>query len=99
MNTINGSHAYTVIRVDGTEEVHMLNPSESLMLREVAAQIGAQYLDSFSLRDGRRVWVDDLGQSKGLPVNVKATALYWSICRVGTTYQIRGDVAVLNEEF
>jgi hypothetical protein len=31
------------------------------------------------------------------PVNEKATKLYWSVCRPGTTHQIVGDVAIVND--
>jgi hypothetical protein len=53
-----------------------------------------------NLRDGRIMIVDDLGHPKELPVNVEATVLYHSVCRPGTTHEIRGDVAVtLDENF
>ena len=32
------------------------------------------------------------------PVNEKATKLYLSVCRPGTTHQIVGDVAIVNAE-
>jgi len=32
------------------------------------------------------------------PINAKATALYFAICRPGTTHQIAGDVAVFHDE-
>jgi hypothetical protein len=32
------------------------------------------------------------------PVNPKATALYHAICRPGTTHEIVGDVAILDDE-
>jgi hypothetical protein len=47
-----------------------------------------------NLRDGRVMFVDDNGISKNLRVNAKATGLYHSVCRRGTTHQIRGDVVV-----
>ncbi len=31
------------------------------------------------------------------PVNQKATQLYWSICKPGTTHRIVGDVAIVND--
>jgi hypothetical protein len=32
------------------------------------------------------------------PVNDKATALYWSVCKPGTTHKIVGDVAIINTD-
>ena len=32
------------------------------------------------------------------PVNQKATELYWSVCKPGTTHQIVGDVAIVVDE-
>ena len=29
------------------------------------------------------------------PINLKATELYWSVCRPGTKHQIVGDVAIV----
>jgi hypothetical protein len=31
------------------------------------------------------------------PVNRKATELYWSICQLGTTHEIIGDVAICHD--
>jgi hypothetical protein len=77
-----------ILRVDGTQEPVEARPSEFGRL------LGADVLDTFSLRDGRRVWVDDLGHAKGLPINEAATRLYLSRCRPGTTHVIRGDVVI-----
>lgn len=49
------------------------------------------------LADGRVMLVDDLGHSKGLPVNDAATELYHSVCRPGATWEIRGDVVIAND--
>jgi hypothetical protein len=87
---------FLVIRADGTEETHPHDP-DTLQLRHVAALIGAGTLDSFSLRNGKRVWVDDLGHTRGLPLNAKATAMYHAICKPGTTHPICGEVAVVEE--
>jgi hypothetical protein len=78
----------TILRIDGTQEIVEARPSEFGRL------LGADCLDTFSLRDGRRVWVDDLGHAKGLPINERATQLYLAICRPGTTHVIRGDVVI-----
>src|SRR5262245_30117441 len=42
--------------------------------------------------------VDDSGALTGKPVNEKATELYHRICKPGTTWQIRGDVAIARDE-
>ena len=31
------------------------------------------------------------------PVNEKATKIYWSVCKPGTTHKIVGDVAIAND--
>jgi len=85
-----------IIRANGTEEDHTASGPQ-LLLREVAVLIGAACLDGFNLRNGKRVWVNDNGLAMGLPVNPKATALYHSICRPGTTQPIVGDVAIVAE--
>ena len=54
---------------------------------EVERLIGAELLDVVDLRGGRVMFVDDSGQSKGLPVNHDGTELYHSICQAGTTFQ------------
>jgi hypothetical protein len=80
-----------ILRVDGSEH------SGEMTREEMRKAIGADSLDGFDLRDGRYVYVDDLGHAKRLPVNAKATALYHSICRPGTTWQIFGDVAIVRD--
>ena len=74
--------------------------------RIVEKMIGADVLDTVTLRRGGEVpgkdaivmFVDDLGVSKDLPVNQKATEYYLSRCKPGTTHEIRGDVALVNDE-
>lgn len=80
-----------VIRVDGTEE----SIEGKVTIAKVESMINADCLDTVNLRDGRVMLVDDNGISKGLPINPMATGLYHSVCRSGTTHQIRGDVAVV----
>ena len=66
----------------------------------VAGLIEAEVLDTVNLRDGRVMLVDDLGHSKGAALNPEATKLYHSVCRPGTTHQIRGAVVVaLDRDF
>jgi hypothetical protein len=59
-------------------------------LKQIEQLIGANCLDSVDLRDGRIMFVDDLGYSKGLPQNSEATGLYHKICKPGTSTRSRG---------
>jgi len=77
-----------IIRANGREE--FIDAEHC----DIARLIGASALDGFSLRDRRYVHIDDAGHEKRRPVNVKATELYLSICKPGTTHQIVGDVAI-----
>ncbi|AOY94305.1 hypothetical protein BKK79_35955 [Cupriavidus sp. USMAA2-4] len=81
-----------VIHADGTE-VTLDGPRT---IEQIRLRIGADALDVVRLRDRAHVMiVDDFGHPKGLPVNEKATQLYWEICRPGTTHQIRGTVVIV----
>lgn len=71
---------------------------EKLTIKAIEKLIGADCLDSFNLRDGTCVFVDDSGYDKNLPVNQKATELYLSICRPGTTHQILGNAVLCPDE-
>jgi hypothetical protein len=87
-----------LIRADGTEQFIELDDEPSRpLLAKIGRLIGAQALDSFNLHNGKRVWVDDLGGAKNLPLNRKATAIYHSICIPGTRHEIVGDVAIVPE--
>lgn len=82
-----------VIRVDGSVE-----PIDGLpTLARIEQLIAAQALDTVNLRQGWTMYVDDAGTSKALPPNVAATALYHTVCRPGTTWEILGDVAVVRD--
>ncbi len=88
---------YKIIRTDGTEELVGARPT----IAAVERAIGADTLTTVTLqRNPERIvmFVDDIGISKGLPVNAKATELYHGVCRPGNTHQIRGDVAIVNDE-
>jgi len=81
-----------VIHADGTEV--MLDGPRTI--EQIRLRIRADVLDVVRLRDRKHVMlVDDLGHPKGLPINEKATQLYWEICRPGTTHQIRGSVVIV----
>ena len=83
-----------VIRTSGAEEAIAGRPR----IAAIETMIGADCLDTVSLRDGRVMLVDDNGIAKDLPVNPAATALYHGVCRPGTTHQIRGDVVIVHDE-
>lgn len=93
MNTTLPTLARKIIRVDGTET--LLDRPHTM--HELHKLVGADSFDTVSMRDaGEHVMlVDDLGHPNKLPVNPKATALYHSICRPGTTHTIRGDVVIV----
>lgn len=87
-----------LIRVDGTEaELH--GPHA---LRDVAAMIGAQTLDTVTLRHMglplHVMIVDDTGAIDGRPVNAKATELYHENCIAGTENAIHGDVVIVPDD-
>jgi hypothetical protein len=103
----------TIIRTDGREETHDLSGDTWPAIKRL---MGAKYLSTVNLRDGRIMLVDDLGyevnpqQTQGedgilyitnetvrplKPENQKATALYHSVCKPGTTHKIVGDVAIV----
>lgn len=80
-----------LIRTDGSE-VEFATPQTMTMIRN---HLDADVLDTVLLKDGRSVMlVDDLSHAKALPVNEKATALYWEKCGGPNSWQIRGDVVV-----
>src|SRR5580700_10326343 len=86
---------YKVIRTDGTETVHEGKPS----IREITRIIGCDTLDHVTI-DRRRqtvMCVDDTGMLDHKPVNAKATALYHTVCKPGTVWQIHGDVVIVND--
>ena len=88
--------AVEVIRADGTNETATV--ARANWVKEIEQLIGVDCLDSVDLRDGRIMFVDDLGYSKGLPDNSEATSLYCKICKPGTTHQIKGDVVIGRDE-
>lgn len=102
---------FQLIKTDGTEL--WLDLPARRFFREASTLIGAELFDKVNLRDGRTMWVDDGGWNtetitKGnyinivcttprKPINPKATALYHSVCRPGTTHKIAGDVLITND--
>ena len=84
-----------IYRVDGTSQT--VPDSGGYQGDTIRRLIGADSLDTVNLRDGRTMYVDDLGHQKGLPVNQKGTQLYHAICRPGTTHVIVGDVVVVRD--
>ena len=85
-----------IIRVDGTHETAAVDRVK--WLKQIEQLISASYLDSVDLRDGRIMFVDDLGYSRGLPDNAVATGLYHRVRKPGTTHRIKGDVVIGRDE-
>jgi hypothetical protein len=83
----------TILRTDGREETHQL-PCEGIWPR-LYSLLDAHSIDTFNLRDGQVMLVDDDGYVK--PVNLKATALYQDVYRPTTMHEIVGDVALAQE--
>ena len=81
-----------LIRSDGSEEI-----LEKVDIEQIRQLIGADSLDTVNLRDrfGHVMLVDDLGHHKNLPVNMKGTALYLTVCRPETKHVIRGPVVIV----
>ena len=91
-------NTYVVIRVNGTRETH----TAPFRLDDIGRQIGAACLDAIILTKRRNqadlvMVVDDTGMIYGKPVNPEATRLYHEVRKPGTTYKIRGDVAILHD--
>lgn len=90
---------FIVIRVDGNVTHCGFKPTNKV----IKAAIGCDLIDVVILTHdngmpGIVMICDDTGMIDGKPVNPKATALYHSVCRPGTTHQIHGDVALVFDE-
>jgi hypothetical protein len=85
-----------IIRDNGTHEAAAVYRAN--WLTQIEELIGASCLDSVDLRDGRIMFVDDLGYSRGLSDNAEATGLYHRACKLGTTHRIKGDVVIGRDE-
>jgi hypothetical protein len=90
---------YTILRTDGTQETINERPT----LDGIREAIHCDTLDVVQI--GRAngtdevMLVDDSGALTDKPFNEKATELYHRICKPGTTWQIRGDVAVTRDRY
>lgn len=95
---------YKIIRVDGTEQIIERKPT----IAAINGWLGCDTLDTVMIGKNPAngppetvMFVDDIGAgfegSTPKPINPKATALYHSICRPGTTASIHGDVAIVND--
>lgn len=101
-----------ILRTSGKAETFTAaNPKDALEL--IQREIAAEMLDTVNLRDGRVMFVDDAGyETRSVmqgnvqhlepiaprkPYNNEATRLYHAVCRPGTTHQIVGDVALVND--
>lgn len=87
---------YRVIRTNGLEELHEEKPT----LDRIHKAIQCDTFDTITLDHNKEIvmLVDDTGMVDRKPVNPKATALYHSICKPGTVWQIHGDVAIVNDK-
>lgn len=83
-----------VIRASGAIEQHEIPKHRAF--EAIEKLIGASGCDTVNLRDGRVLIVDDCGAiaDPPRPANPEATKLYHSVCRTGTTWEIKGDAAV-----
>ena len=84
---------FTIIKVDGTEETRDEQPTH----HNICEAIHCDTLHPVNLGN-TTMYVDDTSAITGKEVNEKATKLYHSVCKPGTTWQIRGDV-VLTRDF
>lgn len=67
-----------------------------LTLADIERLIGADALDTVTLRDRVHVMVvDDIGHQKELPLNKAATLLYWERCGGPNDWAIVGDVVIV----
>ena len=105
---MSGLAKVTILRTSGATEEHEIG--KHILLDWIKRMIGADWIDTVDLRDGRVLIVDDYGWDCEVreipggvefvpvrplkPVNPQATALYHRVCRPGTTHQIAGDAAV-----
>lgn len=81
-----------LIRCDGTER----QIDAKVPIMKACEMIRADFIDTVSLKDGVHVMiVDDVGHRKDLPVNRKATDLYWEKCGRPVDHVIRGDVLIV----
>lgn len=81
-----------LIHSDGSE-TDLIVPHQICQIKDL---IGADMLDNVLLKDREHVMlVDDIGHKKGLPINKKATDLYWEKCGGQNDHVIRGDVVIV----
>lgn len=89
-----GKEMRKIILTDGTETD--IGPQK---IDSINRLIGSDTLDTVLLRDRIHVMlVDDNGIAKGLPINQKATDLYWERCGGPTNNHIHGDVVIVPDE-
>lgn len=81
-----------LIHPDGTE-IEYENP---IPVEKIDLLLGDGALDNFRLRDKENhvVLVNDLGHHLGLPLNQKATDMYWEACGGQNDHTIVGSVFV-----
>lgn len=84
-----------LITTDGQEHHHDIERQGAI--ETIQKLIGADFLTTVNLRNGKVMLLDDSGNSNGLRVNEQGTILYNSVCRPGTTHQIVGDVVIVTD--
>lgn len=93
-----GSITRRLLRADGT----LQDLPTRVGMEAIRDMVGTDCLSTVTLKHmGRPLHVmllDDLSDSKGLPVNEAACALYWANCVPRTTHPIRGNVVVVPDE-
>lgn len=85
---------FTILRTNGTEETRDERPTH----HAICEAIHCDTLHPVNLGHST-MYVDDTSALTGKEVNEKATKLYHSVCKPGTTWQIRGDVVVTRNEY
>lgn len=82
-----------ILKADGTSTL-LAAPTT---FERVCEALGNAIPFTVRLPDGWVMIGDDNAIAKRLPVNEAATKLYHSVCKPGTTHQIRGNVVVTLE--
>src|SRR5258708_28354330 len=88
---------YLILRING----NVKKVDEKPTLAKIYKEIGCECIDTITLDHERQLvmMVDDNGAitEPPKPVNDNATAMYHARCKPGTTWPIRGDVALVND--
>lgn len=85
-----------LIKANGETSKHQF---QRLTISNIKKLVDYDIFDCVNLRDGRVMMVDDISHTREVkpPINEEATRLYHSVCVLGTTWPILGDVIVTND--